>query len=91
VVAFIQRLVTSLLAQLPLSDNSIADQRVAKTQSTWTNSEGGTDDEEFRNEAIVDRVNTTMSVWMGMSPQRDHLQLIRPKGLDLLGALFKRF
>src|SRR4029453_15493426 len=29
------------------------------------NSEGGTQDEEFRNSAIVDRVNTTMSVWMG--------------------------
>src|SRR5206468_6593610 len=30
-----------------------------------TNTEGGTDDEEFRYEAVVDRVNTTMSVWMG--------------------------
>merc|ERR1712000_410161 len=30
-----------------------------------TNNEGGTNDEEFRNEAIVDRVNTTMTVWMG--------------------------
>ncbi len=30
-----------------------------------TNSEGGTQDEEFRNAAIVDRVNTTMAVWMG--------------------------
>ena len=29
------------------------------------NNEGGTNDEEFRNEAIVDRVNTTMAVWMG--------------------------
>ncbi len=34
-------------------------------RNTLTNSEGGTIDEEFRNEAIVDRVNTTMSVWMG--------------------------
>ena len=32
-----------------------------------TNNEGGTDDEEFRNAAIVDRVNTTMAVWMGTS------------------------
>jgi hypothetical protein len=30
-----------------------------------TNNEGGTNDEEFRNVAVVDRVNTTMAVWMG--------------------------
>ena len=43
------------------------DQLVATAfhRNTQTNSEGGTDDEEFRNEAVVDRVNTTMSVWMG--------------------------
>src|SRR5207248_9057305 len=29
--------------------------------------EGGTDDEEFRNAAVVDRVNTTMAVWMAAS------------------------
>jgi hypothetical protein len=34
-------------------------------RNTMTNSEGGTQDEEFRNAAIVDRVNTTMAVWMG--------------------------
>ena len=34
-------------------------------RNTMTNNEGGTDDEEFRNVAIVDRVNTTMAVWMG--------------------------
>ena len=34
-------------------------------RNTLTNSEGGTNDEEFRNVAIVDRVNTTMAVWMG--------------------------
>ena len=32
-----------------------------------TNSEGGTDDEEFRNAAVVDRVNTTLQVWMGLT------------------------
>ncbi len=32
-----------------------------------TNNEGGTNDEEFRNAAVVDRVNTTMAVWMGTS------------------------
>ncbi len=36
-------------------------------RNTMTNSEGGTDDEEFRNVAVVDRVNTTMAVWMGTS------------------------
>jgi Protein of unknown function (DUF1553)/Protein of unknown function (DUF1549)/Planctomycete cytochrome C/F5/8 type C domain len=34
-------------------------------RNTMTNNEGGTNDEEFRNAAIVDRVNTTMAVWMG--------------------------
>lgn len=34
-------------------------------RNTMTNSEGGTDDEEFRSAAIVDRVNTTFAVWMG--------------------------
>ena len=34
-------------------------------RNTLTNNEGGTDDEEYRNVAIVDRVNTTMAVWMG--------------------------
>ena len=36
-------------------------------RNTMTNSEGGTDDEEFRSAAIVDRVNTTMQVWMGLT------------------------
>jgi Protein of unknown function (DUF1553)/Protein of unknown function (DUF1549)/Planctomycete cytochrome C/F5/8 type C domain len=34
-------------------------------RNTLTNNEGGTNDEEFRNVAIVDRVSTTMAVWMG--------------------------
>jgi len=43
------------------------DDRVATGfhRNTLTNSEGGTIDEEFRTVAIVDRVNTTMSTWMG--------------------------
>lgn len=36
-------------------------------RNTMTNNEGGTNDEEFRSAAIVDRVNTTMAVWMGTS------------------------
>jgi hypothetical protein len=34
-------------------------------RNTLTNNEGGTSDEEFRNEAVIDRVNTTLAVWMG--------------------------
>jgi mono/diheme cytochrome c family protein len=36
-------------------------------RNTLTNTEGGTDDEEFRNAAVVDRVSTTMQVWMGLT------------------------
>ena len=36
-------------------------------RNTMTQNEGGTSDEEFRSAAIVDRVNTTLSVWMGTS------------------------
>ena len=39
----------------------------AFNRNTMTNSEGGTNDEEFRSVAVVDRVNTTMAVWMGTS------------------------
>jgi hypothetical protein len=34
-------------------------------RNTLTNTEGGTSAEEFRTAAVVDRVNTTMQVWMG--------------------------
>lgn len=46
----------------PTQDQLIA---TAFHRNTPTNTEGGTDDEEFRNVAVVDRVNTTMAVWMG--------------------------
>lgn len=36
-------------------------------RNTLTNDEGGTSDEEFRVAAVVDRVNTTMQVWMGLT------------------------
>lgn len=47
--------------------NATLDQRVATAfhRNTMNNTEGGTDNEEFRHEAIVDRINTTFSVWMG--------------------------
>jgi hypothetical protein len=43
------------------------DQKIATGfhRNTLTNSEGGTDDEEYRSIAIADRVNTTYAVWMG--------------------------
>ncbi|HSH14698.1 MAG TPA: DUF1549 domain-containing protein, partial [Verrucomicrobiae bacterium] len=34
-------------------------------RNTMVNTEGGTDDEEFRTAALVDRVNTTFTVWLG--------------------------
>lgn len=36
-------------------------------RNTQTNTEGGTDDEEFRMAAVIDRVNTTWTVWQGMT------------------------
>lgn len=50
------------LLRAPTLDQVVA---TAFHRNTKTNNEGGTDDEEFRNEAVVDRVNTTMAVWMG--------------------------
>jgi hypothetical protein len=50
-----------------LLDNPTEEQLIATAfhRNTMTNNEGGTADEEFRNVAVIDRVNTTMSVWMG--------------------------
>ena len=50
-----------------LLPNPTTDQLIATAfhRNTLTNNEGGTNDEEFRNVAVVDRVNTTMAVWMG--------------------------
>lgn len=36
-------------------------------RNTMTNTEGGTDDEEFRYAAVIDRANTTSSVWLGLT------------------------
>ena len=50
-----------------LLPNPTDDQLIATAfhRNTMTQNEGGTSDEEFRVAAIVDRVNTTMAVWMG--------------------------
>jgi mono/diheme cytochrome c family protein len=44
-------------------------QRIATAfhRNTMTNTEGGTDDEEFRVAAVKDRVDTTLQVWMGLT------------------------
>lgn len=47
-----------------LDDPSIDDLlATAFHRNTQTNTEGGTDDEEFRLQAVLDRVNTTWQVW----------------------------
>jgi hypothetical protein len=46
--------------------NATQDQIIATAfhRNTMQNDEGGTDDEEYRVAAVIDRVNTTMQVWM---------------------------
>lgn len=50
-----------------LLPNPTEDQIIATAfhRNTMTQNEGGTSDEEFRVAAVVDRVNTTLAVWMG--------------------------
>ncbi len=50
------------LLPAPTEDQYIA---TAFHRNTMNNDEGGTQDEEFRTAAIIDRVNTTMEVWQG--------------------------
>ena len=44
-------------------------QRIATAfhRNSMNNTEGGTDNEEFRVAAVKDRINTTMQVWMGLT------------------------
>ena len=57
----IEQLAGDLLSE-PTEQQIIA---TAFHRNTQTNNEGGTNDEEFRNVAVVDRVNTTFATWMG--------------------------
>ena len=52
-----------------LLPNARPDQQLATGfhRNTLTNKEGGADPEEFRVAAVVDRVNTTGSVWLGLT------------------------
>ena len=59
----IEQLAGDLLPE-PNRDQLLA---TAFHRNTKTNTEGGTDDEEFRTEAVRDRVDTTMQVWMGLT------------------------
>jgi mono/diheme cytochrome c family protein len=59
----IEQLAGDLLPK-PTTEQLVA---TAFNRNTMTNTEGGTDDEEFRVAAIKDRVDTTMDVWMGLT------------------------
>ncbi|SFD97719.1 DUF1553 domain-containing protein [Spirosoma endophyticum] len=51
-----------------LPNNGVDDANLIATgfhRNTMTNDEGGTQDEEFRTAAVLDRVNTTWDVWQG--------------------------
>jgi len=48
------------LLEHPTADDLLA---TAFHRNTQNNTEGGTDDEEFRTAAVLDRVNTTWTVW----------------------------
>lgn len=52
-----------------LLPNASRSQKVATGfhRNTLINREGGTDAEQFRNEIVMDRVNTTGSVWLGLT------------------------
>jgi len=52
-----------------LLPDATADQRLATAfhRNTMNNTEGGTDDEEFRVAAVLDRVSTTWTAWQGFT------------------------
>ena len=49
--------------------NSTPEQKLATAfhRQTLTNTEGGVDQEQFRNEAVFDRTETTGAVWLGLT------------------------
>lgn len=59
----IEQLAGDLLPD-PQIDQLIA---TAFHRNTMSNDEGGTDDEEFRVVAVIDRVSTTMDIWQGVT------------------------
>jgi len=71
--AFDRNLPLDEFSRLQLAGDLLAEPSVetrlatAFHRNTMTNTEGGTDDEEFRVQAIKDRVNTTGQVWLGLT------------------------
>ena len=61
---FTRKILAGDLLPNPTMDDYIA---TGFQRSTQTNTEGGTDDEEFRIAAMVDRVSTTWTVWQGLT------------------------
>jgi len=59
----IEQLAGDLLPQ-PNKEQLIA---TAFHRNTMTNTEGGTEDEEFRTASVIDRVNTTFEAWQGIT------------------------
>jgi hypothetical protein len=59
----IEQLAGDLLTN-PTHDQLLA---TAFHRNTMANDEGGTDDEQFRVEAVKDRVDSTMQIWMGIT------------------------
>ncbi|MES2795403.1 MAG: DUF1549 domain-containing protein, partial [Bacteroidota bacterium] len=63
----IQQLAGDLLPNDINNPKTVESQLIATAfhRNTMANDEGGTNDEEFRNASIIDRVATTMEVWQG--------------------------
>lgn len=78
-----------------LFENPTEDQLIATAfhRNTMTNTEGGTDDEEFRHAAVVDRTNTTATVWLGttMACAQCHTHKYDPISLSDYYGMFAIF
>ena len=68
-----------------LLPNARPEQKLATAfhRQTLTNTEGGVDQEQFRNEAVFDRTETTGAVWLG-------LLLCAPRVYFLSNSVFRR-
>ncbi len=65
----IEQLAGDLLPPVVGSPEATKSQLIATAfhRNTLINEEGGVDKEQFRNEAVVDRVSTTGAVWLGLT------------------------
>jgi hypothetical protein len=64
----IEQLAGDLIPRSPNEPSEKLENQLIATafhRNTMANDEGGTNDEEFRNMALIDRVSTTMEVWQG--------------------------